>query len=146
MNKQLTLGRIVMAPLRAGGRAILALVLLTLAFWRRLPSFYRRSLVATVAMIGICALGAWRQYSTSGRFDPLYAIIAIWVVSYVAYRCVAHRWQPRRRAKAAGTLAIDRLEANSIEYITGSLTTTAIWVTILFVAVLALAVYKALVA
>jgi hypothetical protein len=40
----------------------------------------------------------------------------------------------------------DRFPATPIVYIAGSLATTAIWVAVLFVALLALALYKALVA
>jgi hypothetical protein len=89
MNKQLTPRGTVAGLLRAGGRAILALVLLTIAFWRRAESFYRWSLLGAGVM-GISPRGAWRQYTTSGRFNPLYTIIAIRGVSYVAYR--AYRW------------------------------------------------------
>jgi hypothetical protein len=144
MNKQLTLRGSVAGLVRAGGRAILALVLLTIAFWRRVESFYRWSLLGAGVMVGISARGAWRQYTTSGRFNPLYAIVAIWGVSYVAYR--AYRWHSWRREQAAGTFSIDRFQATPIVYIAVSLATTAIWVAILFVALLALALYRALVA
>jgi hypothetical protein len=144
MNKLLTVRSIVAGLLRTSGRAILALVLLTIAFWRRVESFYRWSLLGAGVMVGICAWGAWRQYTTSGRSNPLYAIIAIWGVSCVAYR--AYRWRSLRREPAAGTFSIDRFQATPIVYIAGSLATRAIWVTILFMAVLVLAVYQAPVA
>ena len=84
-------------------------------------------------MVGICAWGAWHQYRTSGRFEPLYAIIAVWGVSYLAYRWYSLRRQPARAR---------RVRTNRIRFTGGFLATTVIWLAILFVAVLALAVYK----
>jgi len=113
---------------------------------RAVLSFYWWGPLGGAVVVAICAWGAWRQYMTSGRFDPLYAIIAIWVVSYVAYRYVAYRRHSQRRRKATGTSSIYRQHPNPIDYFAGSLATTVIWIAILFVAVLALGIYRSLVA
>jgi len=145
-----------------------------LAAPRAAPSFFWWILLGVALMVGICAWGAWREYTTSGRFELLYAIIALWGVG-VAY--AAYRWHSRRRqlerlhhdqmaqarygaafndltpdqqasviaGRAAFPMPPDPLQTAPLEHIAGPLRTTAIWVTILFLAVLLLAAYRALV-
>jgi len=143
ISNQLTPRRSVAGLLRAGARPILALALLPVVLWRRVPGFYRWSLLGAGVIGGICAWGAWRQYGISAESEQLYAIIAVWGVCYVAYW-----WFSRRRAQAAGALAprAARRRSHRRDHIAGIFAATAIWVIILFVAVLGLAVYRAVVA
>jgi len=104
---------------------------------RAVPVFFWWSLLGVGVMVGFCARGAWHQYRASGRFNPLYAIIAIWGVSYLAYR-----WHSLRRDPSAGTFSLRRFRANPARYIAGPLATTVVWVAILFVATLVVAIYE----
>jgi len=101
----------------------------------------------------------WRRVTV---FEPLYAIIAVWGVSYAAYlwrrrglaRLNLDRIAHERFGVAFKDLTPNKQAALKVpkpfltgpsDQIAGSLTTTAIWVAILFVAVLALAAYRELV-
>ena len=94
-------------------------------------------LVAASVLLGVCSWEAWRYYSLSRRVDPLYSIIAVWGVSYLA-----HRWHSLRKAQAQGKFSVDEYRANPLSYYRGSFRMNALWVGILVAAIISLAIFQ----